>query len=123
MLLPRLATFALAIGLTLLGTLFFDRFDTSGVRLRRPKPASKMSAASLPGELTAITAEAKALVRLTPLAASPARFRFASLFLAELRLLLNGLPWWWYLAAPGAGGGLWRFAALRACAKMCYPPP
>ena len=39
--------------------------------------------------------------RLTPLDKSHARFRFESLFIAELKLLLNGQRWWWYGIAIG----------------------
>jgi ABC-type transport system involved in multi-copper enzyme maturation permease subunit len=101
MLLPRLATFALSIGLTLLGSLFFDRFDTSRARLHSQKAAPDVNEPSLSGELTATTAESNPTVRLTPLTESHPRFRFGALFLAELRLLLKGLPWWWYLVAVG----------------------
>lgn len=98
MLLPRLATFALSIGLTLLGTLFFDRFDTSRARPHNKKIANKPSPS---GELTATTTESSLTIRLTPLADSRPHFRFGTLFLAELGLLLKGLPWWWYLVALG----------------------
>ena len=101
MLLPRLATFAMAIGLTLLGALFFDRFDTSRARLRSKMIATDVNEASLSGELTVTTAESNPTVHLTPLADSRPRFRLGTMFLAELRLLLYRLSWWWYLVAAG----------------------
>jgi hypothetical protein len=51
--------------------------------------------------MTATTAESNPTVRLTPLTDSQPRFHFGTLFLAELRLLLYRLPWWWYLVAAG----------------------
>lgn len=104
MLLPRLATFALAIGLALLGSVFFDRFDTSRARPRRKKAASDVNGLMLSGETAATTSQSNPTVRLTPLADSRPRFRLEALFLAELRLLLKGLPWWWYLVAIGLCG-------------------
>ncbi|MFZ6030637.1 MAG: hypothetical protein ACOYYS_23265 [Chloroflexota bacterium] len=50
-------------------------------------------------ELTAT--KSNPMVRLTPLTDSQPRFHFGTLFLAELRLLLYRLPWWWYLVAVG----------------------
>jgi hypothetical protein len=115
LILPRLATFALAIGLTLLSALLFDRFDTSRARLRSKKAASDMNEPSPSGELAATTPESKLAVRLTPLTAAPPRFRFGTLFRAELRLLLKGLPWWWYLVALGliAASGFLPLESLR----------
>lgn len=115
MLLPRLATFALAIGLTLLGALFFDRFDTSRARMHSKKAAADVNEPSPSGELAATTPASNPTLRLTPLAASQPHFRFGTLFLAELRLLLKGLPWWWYLVALGliAASGFLPLESLR----------
>ncbi|PKN93603.1 MAG: hypothetical protein CVU44_09660 [Chloroflexi bacterium HGW-Chloroflexi-6] len=99
--LPRLAIFGLAIGLTLLGALFFDRFDTSRARLRGKKAVSGVNEPGPSDEMTSTTAESNPTVRLTPLTAASPRFHFGTLFLAELRLLLYRLPWWWYLVAVG----------------------
>jgi hypothetical protein len=115
MLWPRLATFALAIGLTLLSAVFFDRFDTSGARLRSKKTVPGVNEPSTSAELIVTTPELKPVVRLTPLATSQPRFRFGTLFLAELQLLLKGLPWWWYLVAIGliAASGFLPLKSLR----------
>ena len=43
-------------------------------------------------------------VALTPLPAAPSRLRLGTLFVAEMRLLVKGLPWWWYLVALGLIG-------------------
>jgi hypothetical protein len=110
--LPRLSTLALSLGLTLLAALFFDRFDASLThprRLRRGKRA--VDDATMQPTQTAISTGAMAgaypqptPTRLTRLKAAPRRLRFGRLLVAELRLLLNRLPWWWYVMAVGLMG-------------------
>jgi hypothetical protein len=58
---------------------------------------------------TAARPDAVAHPRLTPLGSARSPFSFPRVFLAELRLLLKGWPWWWYIAA----GGL-----IAACAVL-----
>jgi hypothetical protein len=93
-LLPRLAFISIAIGFAALAALFFDRFNTTkilrGKKRLNPDPArgSAFEPSPLPN------------IRLTPL--SPARrFRFGALYLAELKMLLKGHRWWWYLVSLG----------------------
>jgi hypothetical protein len=93
----RMTLYIWAIGLTLLGAAFFDRFDPSHGRVRI-KPGA---AADLP-EPASVAAEAPAqAVQLTPLSAGRTRVHFGALYLTELRFLLKGQPWWWYLVAVG----------------------
>jgi hypothetical protein len=97
MIVPRLGLLTLALMLTLVSALFFDRFSSSG-RPQRKKPSAQ--ATELP------TAEASPAVvtqpsRLTPLPVTRSGFAFGRLFLAEWRLTVRGQPWWWYLAALG----------------------
>ena len=99
--LPRLATWGASIGLVLLGALFFDRFDSTPSRPRR-KPATEPAETNV-AELPAAPVETKSVV-LTPVAAVPSRLRLGTLFVAEMRLLVKGLPWWWYLVALGLIG-------------------
>lgn len=40
-------------------------------------------------------------VQLTPLSRAANRFRFITVLRAELKLLLKGQPWWWYVVAAG----------------------
>ena len=47
---------------------------------------------------TAVPAEQ---VSLSSLTATKSRFSFGSTLMAELRLMLKGHPWWWYLGAAG----------------------
>jgi hypothetical protein len=96
-LLPRLATLILAVGIALLGALFFDRFDPS-----RGRPRVRSESASDSPEPASVIAESPApSIPLTPLSSARSHFRFETVYLAELRLLLKGLRWWWYLVALG----------------------
>jgi hypothetical protein len=94
--LTRLATLALAIGVALLGSLFFDRFDPSRVR---PRAARKASASDSPEPAAVVVARPTPSAQLTPLPASRSHFHFGRLLLAELRLLVKGQRWWWYAGA------------------------
>jgi ABC-type transport system involved in multi-copper enzyme maturation permease subunit len=103
--LTRMSTIVLSIGLVLLGALFFDRFDPSRGRPRAtsksisdsPEPA----VLSLSKDVPVIEAESVPEIQLSALPSIGSRFRFGALYLAELRMLLKGQPWWWYLAALG----------------------
>ena len=92
----RLAYVGLAVLVTLLAALAFDRFDPSRAKPRRMKD----SASIVPPEPVSISEPIPA-VRLTPLSRSANRFRFAGVLLAELKLMLKGQYWWWYLGAVG----------------------
>jgi hypothetical protein len=97
-LLSRLVVIGLALGVVLLGAVFFDRFDTSRgwIHIRKPKAATD----------TAVSPTVEKPVppidlRLTRLPAVHSQFRFGGLLVAELRLLLAGLSWWWYAVMLG----------------------
>lgn len=95
--LTRMTTVVLSIGLVLLGALFFDRFDPS-----RGRPRFKLeSGLDSPEPVSIIEAESVPEIQLSALPAVRSRFRFGTLYLAELRMLLKRQPWWWYLAALG----------------------
>jgi hypothetical protein len=91
----RLLFILMALGMTLLAALFFDRFNPS-----RLAPLKKRET-SAPEEAAAIESTPRPDVRLTSLASSNARFRFDALFVAELKLFLKGQRWWWYAIAGG----------------------
>jgi len=97
--LTRFAYIGFAIFLTLLGALFFDRFDPSRAKLRNMR---MKSAASLSTLEPVPVIQASPAVQLTPLERAGNQFRFISVLSAELKLLLKGQPWWWYIAAVGA---------------------
>lgn len=94
-LLPRIFFMLIALGLTLLASAFFDRFNASkaarGGRQLGNAPALQavdVGNAPIPS------------VRLTPLPTTR-RFRFGALYTVELRMLLKGHRWWWYVVSLG----------------------
>ncbi len=98
--LARLAWFVVAIALTLLAALLFDRFDPSRDRLRRAAPAATLIHAD-PAENGSLVKPACATPSLTPLATRESHFRFGAILVAELRLMLKGQRYWWYAVAAG----------------------
>ena len=95
--LKRITFFGIAILLTLLASIFFDRFDPS-----RSKPVRRKNAASpLTTNTAAVHQTLSQPVHLTPQAASKNRFAFIRLLISELKLLLKGQPWWWYAVGIG----------------------
>jgi hypothetical protein len=114
----RIAWFGVAIVVALLAALFFDRFDPSralSFSLRRVQPAKQIATAENAREVVVREAHAagpsavSALAMLAPageghlsLSVLPSNARsstFMRLFVAELRLALQGLRWWWYAVA------------------------
>lgn len=92
----RFTYLGLAILVTLLGALFFDRFDPSRTTPKKMKSARSFSTLEPVSTLQALPA-----VLLKPLPRALHRFRFITVLIAELKLLLKGQPWWWYVAAVG----------------------
>lgn len=116
----RLFLCVVALLLCILAAAFFDRFDAArSYRALRAFPAhavpvsnsgrhlingSREGAASAvpnsPGNSGVLTPEVGA-ADLAPLGASAQKFRFPAVLAAELRLMLKGQRWWWYLIAAG----------------------
>ena len=95
----------LGLGLVLLSTLWFARFDPSreGLRRAQGKPEEAKE-----GELTGPRIKAPRVARrielpsLSPLVSRLAYVNpFLGVLFAELRLLLNGRRWWWWLGIVG----------------------
>jgi hypothetical protein len=93
----RLALFVVALLLCVLAAALFDRFDAArSYRMLRATPAPALPV------LTSIPAAAPvAGTKLAPLDTAAQRFRFPAVLVAELRLMLKGQTWWWYLIAAG----------------------
>lgn len=93
-LLPRFAFVLIAIGLAAFAALFFDRFNTTKVSRgkKRLNPDPARDSASEPSP--------RPNLHLTSLPAAR-RFRFGALYFAELKMLLKGHRWWWYLVSLG----------------------
>jgi hypothetical protein len=92
----RLGYIGLAVLVTLTGSLFFDRFDPS-----RRKPRRRKGVDSVDTEEPVSVSEPLPAVQLTPLNRTANQFRFPRVLLAELKLMLKGQYWWWYLGALG----------------------
>ncbi len=92
----RLGYIGLAVLVTLAGSLFFDRFDPS-----RRKPRRRKGAASFDTPEPVSVSEPLPAVQLTPLSHTANEFRFTRVLLVELKLMLKGQYWWWYLGAAG----------------------
>ncbi|MBK8903967.1 MAG: hypothetical protein IPM53_22485 [Anaerolineaceae bacterium] len=94
--LNRLLFLAMALVLALVAAFLFDRFDTS-----LGKPDRKKRVSQLAQPEAAAAKRAAPAIRLTPLNATPNGFAFARIFFLELKLLLKGVRWWWFVGAGG----------------------
>jgi hypothetical protein len=98
-LLTRLAVLGVALLLSVMASLFFNRFDSASAypgSTAPPLPAPSTDFAT--GQSSPI---APVQLRLSPLVASAPRGRFLTILSAELKLMLKGQKWWWYVVAGG----------------------
>ena len=97
LILQRLRWLGLALLLALAAAIPFDRFDPARRRPIRERAEGQVSHEGAPPAdgLPATT------VRLTPLSASARRWRFSGVLAAELKLMLKGQGWLWYIGAIG----------------------
>jgi hypothetical protein len=96
----RFAYMGLAVLVTLLGALFFDRFDPSRLKPRtRSVKMKRVMSLSTPESVSVL--QVLPTVHLTTLPRAAQRFSFVTVLSAELKLLLKGQAWWWYIAAVG----------------------
>jgi hypothetical protein len=95
-LVSRLAIVGLSVVVVLFAALIFDRFDTSKTRVRTPQNSKQSAAEATVADAVAPVLVGQAISALTPVKPG---FRFHAVLWAELKLLLKGLPWWWYLGA------------------------
>ena len=92
----RLLHLLLAVGLALLSSVWFDRFDPARLLRVKRKAAAPETAPPLAAEPIPLSS-----VRLTPLSGGRTRFRFGALLLGEVKLFLKGQRWWWYVIGAG----------------------
>jgi len=103
-LLIRLLWAAAAVGLALLASVFFHRFDPAKEWFKRRSRKLQAAPALTSAEQQASTSSTAVSIsssHLTPLARSSTRLRFPQLVASELRLMLKGQRWWWYVVAAG----------------------
>jgi hypothetical protein len=87
---------ALSILLIFIAALFFDRFDPSRSKPRRIKSNASHFAPKIDS-----TSQTVSTPHLTPLNKAANRFSFFNVLIAELKLLLKGQRWWWYVVMDG----------------------
>jgi hypothetical protein len=117
--LGRLIWIGVGIGFTLLSAVVFNRFDPASERTRQKKGKKGVQPEVI--ELPEATAPVQPL-RLTPLTSRRGNFLglFGRTLLAELRLMLKGTAWWWYLLALGLVIGC-LFAPLEVTRQYLLP--
>lgn len=100
MVLGRSLWIGVSFVLVTLAALLFDRFDPSKERWRRRKAGREMSEEK---EVVEEPAPVPSQAHLTPLNMSRANIfgLFGRTLLAELRIMLKGVRWWWYAVALG----------------------
>ena len=89
----RLVWVGVGFAIALLAALFFNRFDPAHERRRRTKDQGSRAEALAPTTHDPWQ-PASFVLQLSPVVA--ARWSFGRVLLAELRLLLSGVRWWWY---------------------------
>jgi len=94
--LQRLAWLGVAVAIALGAALFFDRFDPARGRQKRQRGTALPAVPE-----TSVAIAPAAPVRLAPLPTQHKRFYFGRMVLGELRLMLKGQRWWWYVVALG----------------------
>jgi ABC-2 family transporter protein len=100
LLLSRGMWLGIAILLALVAAILFDRFDPAReIRFIGKKQSVPITDAR--AEAATATNAHFSASQLTPIAKGAARSRIFSLAVAELKLMLQGQPWWWYAVAAG----------------------
>jgi hypothetical protein len=97
----RLLWLIAGTSLVFAGGLFLRRFDPSYEKIREPKKSAHKEVTDLSGPAQPVLEPVAPSVQLGTLMVGSRRFNFLPILLAELRLLLKGLPWWWYAGAVG----------------------
>lgn len=96
----RVAWLVVAFAIVGFAALFFDRFDAT--RFAMSKEVKKVAVAVVGDrDLSLSPGTSNVAAHLTPIVATARRGSFGRLFLAELRLALQGVRWWWFVAAIG----------------------
>jgi hypothetical protein len=92
-----------AMAIAVVAALFFHRFDPArGWSLKKAKQSLAAAGANGDAVATATSPESRAAAgHLTPLGARGSEARFWQLVVSELRLMLKGQRWWWYVVALG----------------------
>jgi len=92
-----------AAGVVLVAAVFFHRFDPARegwrwkrkIKSRGPRSVEDFQGTPAPAAIQGSAAH------LTPIIRTAGQIRFAPLVVCELRLMLKGQRWWWYVVAAG----------------------
>ncbi len=98
-LLARFLWLGVALALSCLAALLFDRFDPA--RSFRPSAATPLPVPARAAPSTALVPAGTPVRALTPISPTAVDSRFLTILSAELRLMTKGQSWWWYLVALG----------------------
>ncbi len=98
--LMRLVWIAVGLGIAWAASLFFHRFDPAESWFRRRAPATIAAPQPVAADSAVSTQDATA-AHLSPLPQTQSRVPFFRIVVAELRLMLKGKHWWWYVVAAG----------------------
>jgi hypothetical protein len=101
MILLRLMWFGVAAVLVYFAALVFDRFDSTRAGVSSSRKRKGAVPAAPAAGLAPAAPPRTAAVHLTPLVGAANSSGFLRLFVAELRLALQGFRWWWYMVAAG----------------------
>ena len=96
----RLVWIGAAIGIALLASLFFHRFDPARIGTKMFRRQTRVSAPSRE-EASTSAAIAISSSHLTPLLRTAPSSRWMQMVISELRLMLTGQRWWWFAIAAG----------------------
>jgi hypothetical protein len=94
----RMSWLGVALGIALFAALFFRRFDPAPQKLKLARDNKRTDPP--PVEVDRHT-KISGPVQLSPLRSGQRRFYPMRIFLAELRLLLKGIRWWWFIIFAG----------------------
>ena len=97
-LMMRVLWIAAAIGIAVLASVFFHRFDPARSWTARRANEAKKAIAIEPADVGSSPPIVVA-GHLTPLVRNRGSVRFGRLIASELRLMLKGQRWWWYAGA------------------------
>jgi hypothetical protein len=93
----RLFWVGIALVIALGAALVFTRFDPASWKQKRV--GRRVVPAFFPASEPELPAPLSNQVRLTPLSGKKRVVRWGVILASELRLLLKGVPWWWFLGA------------------------
>jgi hypothetical protein len=97
----RLMWLAISLVIVPLAALVFDRFDSAMSPRLKVHAENAISAIAPQAQTARNSSHPTDHIRLTPLASTAHASAFGRIYLAELRLALQGLHWWWYAVAAG----------------------